>query len=546
MAIPFPDLSTLNPEDVQQTIDYLTQRLGEYDPTINNRRGVVQEILVQLAGVLSAADAQIIEEQVNKSGSLLAITADPAGADPDMVDRLISNFRVTRRPGGRAQGQVTVVLSKFVPTTIPNGFQFEAGGTTFVTQTAFAGRTNAASVVSDTDRLIRAVTNGYALTIDVAAQVEGSGGQLKRLAPLNPLGTIPSLVRVYAENDFVGGVDPDTNEELLSRLQEGLADRSSSNRITIDSMIRNDPTFSRTLATSAIGFGDAEQLRYHYLFPVAFGGRVDIYVQTDALPQTLKLTKAATLIDTTAQGGIWQFSLTREDAPGFYEVRKIVLAGQDDGIQEGYAVTELVHGLDLTADGTGLTPDIETVEEGAFTCFQTATVRFLDTETATEDLTINQSQADYDILVTAMAQVAELQTFMADRSRRPAAADVLVKAPVPCFLEVNFKVFKKTGQADPDLEAMKTDLAAYVSGLGFAGRLSAGALSSVAFKRLSGGQTLSAIDMFGRIVRPDGETKYIRSDEVLLIPDWPEKMVTARTTVFLLDPTNISISTVVA
>lgn len=543
MAIEVPDLTTLSDDEVQQTIDYIAQRVGEYMPTIQRRRGVVREILIHLAGVLGAAQAKVIEEKVEKASSLKKIIEDPNGADPEMVDRIISNFRVTRRPGGRARGQVTIVLSRQIPVTIPKSLKFEAGGVTFTADSAFAARTSPGSVVSPTDRLLRPVGDGgYAFTIEVTAEKEGSSGQLKRNARLVPQGLVQNFVRAYAESDFTGGVDADTNEELLTRLQEGLADRSSSNRATIDSMIRNTKEFSRVLATSVIGYGDPEQLRYHYLFPVAFGGRIDVYVRTQDVPLALKLTKTATLIEKKAAGGVWQFSLARNEAPGFYEVRKVVVAGQDDGGQTGYEVTELIRGFDLSDDGTGLTPDIETAEEAAFTRFQTGTVRFLDTETSTDGLTVGESKKEYDVVVMVMPLVAELQTFLADRSRRPAAADVLVKAPVPCFLELNFKIYKKAGTADPDVETIKTALAAYVNNTGFDGRLSAGALAHVIHQNLPSGMTVGAIDMFGRIVRPDGKTRYVRSDETLLIPDWHEIMVTRRTVGIMLDPASISIA----
>lgn len=544
MAIPVPDLATLDPDEVQQAIDYVAARVGEYTPGVATRRGVVREIVIHLAGVFGAAAARVIEDRVEKAASLKKITEDPAGADPELVDRVLSNFRVARRPGGAAAGPVAVVVSRLAPVTVPKGLRFVSAGQGFAAASAFAARTTAAAVVTPTDRPLRPTGDGeYVFTVDVAAEAAGAAGQLRRGAVLAPQTPIPGFVRAYAEADFTGGADADSNADLLARLEGGLADRSASNRVTIDSMVRSAPGFERVLATSTVGFGDAEQRRYHSLLPVAFGGRIDVYARTQALPQTRVLTKTATLVEATAAGGVWQFALGRDDAPGFYEVRQVVAAGQDPGGQAGYEVTAVARGVDLTADGTGLTPDVETAEEAAFTRFQTAVVRFLDTETDTAGLAVGEARKDYDVAVAAMPLVAELQAFLADRGRRPGAADVLAKAPVPCFLSVNFTVVKAAGQADPDLGAIRTDLAAYVNGLGFAGRLSAGALAAAAHARLLPGQTLTAIDMFGRIVRPDGQTRYVRSDEALLIPDWPDKMVTPRTAVFLLDPASVAVGT---
>jgi hypothetical protein len=48
--------------------------------------------------------------------------------------------------------------------------------------------------------------------------------------------------------------------------------------------------------------------------------------------------------------------------------------------------------------------------------------------------------------------------------------------------------------------------------------------------------------MFGAIRRPDGTKKYIRNFDVLEIPAEPSKMVSARTTVFILSPDDVGIS----
>ena len=53
---------------------------------------------------------------------------------------------------------------------------------------------------------------------------------------------------------------------------------------------------------------------------------------------------------------------------------------------------------------------------------------------------------------------------------------------------------------------------------------------------------LSAINMTGRIRKPDGTTTVLNSTEVLIIPDKPAEMVTGRTTAFFLDPSDIAIS----
>ncbi len=542
MAIAVPDLTALDSDEVQQTLDFIAQRVAEYAPTVERQRGVVRQIVLDLNSILGAAQSQVINDQVVISGSLLQINENPEVADPEMVDRLLSNFRVIRRSGAAATGQVAIVISRSVPVTISKGMRFESGGMIYTTDNAFAARTTAATVVNNTDRLIRPAGTDFAFTIDVTAEVVGAAGQLSRGTALTPQSLIPDFVRAYAEDDFIGGLNEDTNEELLDRLQQGLADRSSSNRTTIASMIVNEPAFERVLAVSVIGYGDPEQIRYHTIFPVAQGGRVDVYARTQAQPQSLVVTRSATLIEKTAAGGVWQFSIARDDVPGFYEVEKIVLAGHDLSAEAGYEVTETVRGIDLSDDGTGLTPDVVSGAEAAFSRFQAATVRFLDTDTEITALTVNSAKADYDVAVTVMPLVQQLQEFLSDRDRRHSATDILVRAPIPVFLSLNFTVRKSVRDAAPDLDAIRTALASYVNNTGFIGRLSASSLAHVVHQNLAVGQTASAIEMFGRVLRPDGTTAFSRSYDTLEIPNEPEKMVSSRTAVFYLDPRRIGIS----
>jgi hypothetical protein len=67
-------------------------------------------------------------------------------------------------------------------------------------------------------------------------------------------------------------------------------------------------------------------------------------------------------------------------------------------------------------------------------------------------------------------------------------------------------------------------------------------LHSAIHQYLTTGQTVSAVEMFGAIRRPDGTKKYIRAFDSLEIPSEPDRMLSARTTAFILDPEDVAIS----
>ena len=141
-----------------------------------------------------------------------------------------------------------------------------------------------------------------------------------------------------------------------------------------------------------------------------------------------------------------------------------------------------------------------------------------------------------------MPLLADIQTLVGGRAYRSAAGDILVKAPIPCFLSLSFTIQLKQGQATPDTGEIKTQLARTVNRYGFTGRLPASLLSDVIHNHLEDVAAVSSVDMFGRIRRPDLTYKYIRDTETLIVPDEPENMLSGRTVAFLLDPNDIAVS----
>jgi len=496
-------------------------------------------------------------ELLRESSSLQAISQNPQLSDDTIVDVALSNFRITREPGTAASGTITIVLNALVPVVIPADNQFSSGGIIFTPGLAYAARLSADTATTATDRVLRPVGDGtYAFSIPVTAQDTGSAGMLRRGAGLTTLDPIPYFNRAFAESDFTGGFDPETNAEMIARLQSGLAAQAWSNRVTIDASIRAMPEFARILQMSIIGAGDAEMLRdKHTIMPIANFGRVDLYVRTQDLPLSQAIydpptssvpaptTKTATLIQKTAEGGIWQFSIGSADAPGFYQVDRVgpIQTAQDDA---GYEVIGDVRGIDLNYPG--FVPDIVLPIEAVYSRYQAATIQFLDTDTPVANLVENESTAAYYVTVLGMPLIAELQDTVSGRSFGAPAGDALAKAPIPCFLTISFNINKRASVVvdQPTIDGICISVAQLVNSLGFPGQLYASLISDLVQQQLPDGAYLGAIDMFGTIRRPDGSLRRIRSTEVLVIPDEPSLMVTPRTVAFILDPLAVGVSVI--
>ncbi len=540
MSITVASLLGLDTVAVQQTLATISEMVQEANPTIDVKRGVLHDLLLYMESLLATATQTNID-RYNRARSLLEISNDPELADQEIVDSVLSFFRISRKLGAAASGQITLVMNRNNSFTIPAGGQFTANGQTFAADTVYTAQDDPALVVGPNDRYLLPLSDGtYSFSINVTAVAVGVAGRLPRNTLLVPVDAYTGFVKAYATGDFTGGVDLETNAQLLDRLLFGVAAKCLSNRINMDALLREQPEFAEVVSDSIIGMGDAEMLRdRHWIWGSGGGGRIDWYVRTQEPVQRLTLTKTAAYVSTNTDGSTnWQLSLTRDDAPGFYDVIQVKRATAADALG-GYFVTADVRGTDFADDAWS--PDIASLTESAYSRYQTSTLRFIDTDPNSGTLVPNETVRDYSVTVRYLPLIGDIQDFMSSRRIKAAAADLLVRAPVPCFVALSLTIQRRSSGAVPDIELISRELARTVNTYGFTGRLPASALADTVHNYLTGSAALSAIDMRGTIRRPDGTIKPLRSSETLIIPSEPDNMVTPRTVAFFLDPADVAI-----
>lgn len=540
MTIALRALASLDPLGVGQQFAEVVQRVQEDNPNLDLRIGVFSQLLAYYHALL----AEQRQENVNDyllGRSLAAIEANPELSDPSLVDDVLSNFGVTRLAGVTAHGEITVVVNADVTVTVAAGAIFQANGFNFIVDRVFVAKVEEAQINDPGDRLLTSTADGnWAFTITATAEAVGPDYNVKKDSLMVPVVLPSNYVNSFASSDFAPGFAAETNTELLTRLQEGLAAKGLGGRVNMAGTLKAVDAFSRTTALSVVGFGDPEMLRdKHTIFPVAYGGRVDWYTRTQEQVFRLKLTKTATLVSSTGVVGTWQISLTRDEAPGFYEVRQ-VRPKDSVNVVGGFDVISDIRVPDLT--GQGFVPDVNpTSFEWVYTRFQTATIQFADTDTDASMLPLG-SKADYDLEARCLPLIADIQDYFLTADNRPMPYDLLVKAPVPCFVQLGVTIYKRSGQADPDIQAMRSALSQAINDVGFVGKLYASQLTGVADRYLLDGQAASAIDMFGRLRYPDGTPVYLRDTEVLVVPYDPANMVSPRTVQFFCSPEDVTIS----
>lgn len=539
-SLELPKLTQLNTEDVQQLLEQLGTQLQEMNPELDLRRGVFHDMLAYYHAVLETAIRTNLE-RYQSARSLQQIEADPTLADDTVVDEVLSNWGVTRKIGTKAIGPVTIELSSRTSVVIPIGFPFQADGNRYVSTATFTARTDEAQVSDSTDRLLVQLSNGnWAFVIEVEAEEIGASYKLNSGDLVVAVRPVVGYVTSYATSSFSDGTNTETNAQLIDELQLGISAKTLSNRTNMRAYLRTIPTFASVTNQSIVGYGDPEMLRdQHTIFPVSYGGRVDWYIRGQEPIQRLTKKLTAICVAVGETSSTWQFSLDKNAAPGFYEVSKI-RREVDANLNSGFEVVLDSRGSDLT--GGGFIPDIANIAEGAYTAFQTATIRFVDTVTPVAGLIVNQSTATYICDITGTPLIRELQDLVSSRDVRSYAADALIKAPVPCFVEVTLTINKAAGDADPDVAGIKNAIVSVINQVDFCGRLDGSRIIDAVHNYLINDMSVTDLDLFGRIRRPDGTLQYLRDPDSLVVEDQPAKMVTAKTVQFFAEVAGVSVN----
>ena len=536
------NLTDLDNADVQQVLEQLTTQLQELNPSLDLKRGVFKDIVAYYHAVLETAIRTNLE-RYQSARSLQQINANAVAADSTVVDEVLSNWGITRKTGTRAIGSVTIEISQARSVTIPANFTFSVNGLTYVATQTFTSRTSEGQISNPvTDRLLVQLSNGnWAFTIEVEAEDVGSKYKLHAGDTLNPDRTVVSFVASYATSTFNDGLDAETNEQLIAELQLGLAAKALSNRTNMRSYLRSIPALNLITNQSIVGYGDAEMLRdQHTIFPVSYGGRVDWYIRGQETLQRLAVTVTATCISIAGSTSTWQFALNKNASPGFYEVTKI-RRQLDANLNSGFEIILDSRSNDLTGDG--FIPDITTIAEGAYTAFQTAIIQFVDTVTLVSGLAVGQT-ALYTCELIGTPLIQEIQTLVSSRDVRSYAADALVKAPVPCFVQVTLTLNKTTGtMVDADMiDKIKLAIIGVVNRTDFVGRLDGSYIIEAVHGLITDNISITQLDLLGRIRRPDGTLQYLRDPDSIVIPEQPVKMVTAKTVQFFAEVADVSVN----
>lgn len=533
-----PALDSLNGDVINAKLAESITRLQVLFPNINFTAGVFRELIVNPHSILEASLQAVVDEyEANMAPA--EVLANPDAVPAWALESVLARWRLERDPATAARGSIAIVRSVETTLTLPTAFVFTANGVGFVTESVYSIKTDEASLESTTDILAQRISDGrWIAFIPVVAQEAGVTGLLKLGAPVVPEQPIENLITAYAASDFVGGSDADTGAELLAKLALAAAAPCLSGPTNMKAWLLKN--FPAAVNSSVVGAYFAEMLRdRHWIWPTGGGGKVDWYIRTQREYQDVTVTLSATLVEKFNDGsGTWQLSLSRDTASGFFEIVSILPEGSED--IGSFEITSDVRSYDTTDDEDA--PEIEAAVEAVYSPFQTGIIQFRDTTTDTSLLSVGAT-ASYDVVARVMPFLKSIQDAILADTSRPAAGDILVKAPIPAFTTVDARITLDLSSS-VTLGALQQAAADAINMEGFTGKLHISRIHKALQTLLGEDGDIEFLTVRARVRRPDGTHISLAERDLLTAPDEPENMVTANTVQFMSKADDIAIELV--
>jgi hypothetical protein len=319
------DLSDVNQDDFDAAEAKLIAAVREYNPTVDLRVGTaLRDLLIRQSSVLNAYNEKL-NEDLRNSQSLQAISENPELADDDVLDGILSNINIVRREGAPATGLVIVTVPNAERFIVPDGYTFTiASGLAYATSQSYRARpedafTGALDELLITPHTTDDLAGSFYVLVPVTATTIGSDTNISSgVAMTVTEALVVGTTSQESYNNFTGGADEESIEELLARVPTALGQKSMESQQSIGAVLQGQFPSIREIA--AVGFGFEAQLRdKHNIFGSAMGGKTDIYVRQSTDPETQTYIVQADKVE----DGIYTVTLTPDIAAGIQFVRSV-------------------------------------------------------------------------------------------------------------------------------------------------------------------------------------------------------------------------------
>ena len=273
--------------------EFLKQRLEEYDPSFDLRKGTGYETMFFKPIEFIVQPLRDEANEIFTSQSLLRIilTGDPDSYNETAVDSIVANIYVLRRTGSKSSGQARVYYNE------PFSREFPEVGAVFTGSNSKTYSNNAPLNIKESEMSLNVEDGLYYFDISVESDENGVDTELEK-DELVSLAGDADYVKVTNKNPIKGGLDRETNTELINRGRNSIGVRDLVTGKGFRAILF-ETFLNSLLEVQPIGFSDNEMMR-DIVHNVHVGGRVDGYVKTSRITQGYS-DFFGLLVDTTRQ-----------------------------------------------------------------------------------------------------------------------------------------------------------------------------------------------------------------------------------------------------
>lgn len=535
-------VADLSPDDIASEESYLVSFLSAKYPNYDfGPTSVLRQILLRPMAILGLI-SKTNSNNLYNSLSVADLEANSVN-DSALIDKLLSNYLITRQSGVVAGGTVRVYLKSKSYTPIPVGTSFVTNSLTFKPTKAFSGVLSSDQVVTGNESVIQTAADGaYYFDIQLAAVVAGVSGNIPKDSVFSSDLANTNVSQIIAIQDFSGGLDTESDAQLIERFNQGISTKNFGSRDGIRAFVKSN--FVDVTDVSIIGAGDIEMKRDKYnTLGISSHGKADLYVRSASKAATTLVTKAATL----TSANTWIVTFTRDEYAGQYGVFGVYPVGYTVNTPS-YTINTVTVGIDTTKTTTSdFVPDMPD-NTGVYSRYQTATVTF------TADSTGNSvgDTRSFVFQLKGLPDIAALNDLCQSRAKRAPCADYLVKAAIPCFVALSVNIIKGIGEVDPDTDAIKASVVSAINANDFqTGYLSLDTIVNAIKPYLGKRSRIQMpIDLRGNILLPALNKSpsnlhasiWIFNNYGLTVPTDKQNMLSPRTVAFYCDELSVSIN----
>jgi hypothetical protein len=465
-------------------------------PEIDTRKGtVVNEFILSMAAIGYATikeDIQTFEQKMYLS----QILEDPASADEDTLDAILSNLYVFRKAGSKAEGKVKIDVDESRTYFVNAESEFRTS-----TDLVYLSQEDVSVEAAD---LFASSDGTFYFFVDIIAEEVGSKYIIAADTKLTTEILSGNLVNVSTFGDVQKGIDKETNEALVTRAPTVISTRDMSNNQSISAIMQEKFPEIRQMTTA--GYNDREMQRNLNNIGFKIGGAVDIYVRTSSDPLSRTIEKTA-------------------DGDG-----KIVLSDIDTGEVPILRVRNIAKKSDPVTVFTDFTISVSSQFNPAYL------YRFSSYEEITIDAGDNFKDTDTIVTIDYMPLIKDMQEYVDSEEVTSLLYSSLVRSYMPCFISMGIS-YQSTFTAAETEEKIQTTVLDYINGYNedilYVSKI-IDQLHTIDLESIS-----LPLEITGTFHLPDGSIDTIVSEDFIKIEDNIELGASKRTYRFFMTPSDL-------